>query len=304
MATHRCTLGRVVLAAAALAVAPVVADPVSAAAQAPTAAPAGQQPPPGTPQRGGEGRGEGRGEGGGRGQGRGGGGPRGAAPLNFEDRAGFEQIFDGVSMKNWDGDPTFWKVENGALVGTSTEANAVKENTFVIWRGGEPADFELKLEYRMSSTNSGIQFRSTHLPSGSKAGDETVTGKWVLKGYQADIDFDNRYTGMIYEERGREFLMQRGQAVQIGPDASSRQIGNLQRNADELKALIKAGEWNTVHLIARGTTIMNIVNGHVTAFIVDDDAKGRALKGLLGFQIHTGPPMKIEFRNIYLKTVK
>ena len=126
----------------------------------------------------------------------------------------------------------------------------------------------------------------------------------MLKGYQADIDFDNRFTGMIYEERGRGFLMQRGQAVEIGPDGVSRMIGNLERNADELKALIKAGEWNTVHLIARGNTIMNIVNGHVTAFIVDDDAKGRALKGLLGFQIHTGPPMTIEFRNIYLKTVK
>lgn len=263
-------------------------------AQAPAAGaaqpPAGQQPPAGSPQ---EGRGQGRG------QGRGG-GPRGAAPLNFEDLAGFEQIFDGVSMKNWDGDGAYWKAENGALVGESTAANAVKENTFVIWRGGEPGDFELKLEYRMSSTNSGIQFRSTHVPAGGE-GRGAVTGRWVLKGYQADIDFANQYTGMIYEERGRGFLMQRGQAVEIGPDGVSKMIGNLERNADELKALVKPGEWNTVHLIARGNTIMNIVNGHVTAFIVDDDAKGRALKGLLGFQIHVGPPMKIEFKNIYLK---
>jgi hypothetical protein len=272
-----------VLATAALVAAPFIAQ--VAAAQPPPAAPPGQ--------RGAEGRG----------QGRGGGGPRGAAPLNFEDRTGFEQIFDGVSMKNWDGDPAYWKAENGALVGTSTAENAVKENTFVIWRGGEPADFELKLEYRMSSTNSGIQFRSTRVPPGGE-GRGAVTGKWVLKGYQADIDFDNQFTGMIYEERGRGFLMQRGQAVEIGPDGASKMIGSLELNANELKALIKAGEWNTVHLIARGNTIMNIVNGHVTAFIVDDDAKGRALKGLLGFQIHVGPPMKIEFRNIYLKTVK
>ncbi len=293
MVSKRWSFGQVALVAAVVA-APLTVPPVRAAddRQAPAAQqpPAGQQAPPGAPQRGGEGRGRG--------------GPRGAAPLNFEDRAGFVQIFDGVSMKNWDGDSTFWKAENGALVGTSTEANAVKENTFVIWRGGEPADFELKLEYRMSSTNSGIQFRSTHLPPGTKVGNEVVAGKWVLKGYQADIDFDNRFTGMIYEEKGRGLLMQRGQAVEIGPDGTSRQIGNLERNADELKALIKAGEWNTVHLIARGNTIVNIVNGHVTAFIVDDDAKGRALRGLLGFQIHVGPPMKIEFRNIYLKTVK
>jgi hypothetical protein len=95
--------------------------------------------------------------------------------------------------------------------------------------------------------------------------------------------------------------MQRGQAIEIGADGVSRQIGKLEMNADELKSLIKSGDWNSVHLIARGNTIMNIVNGHVTAFIVDDDPKGRAMKGLLGFQIHVGDPMKIEFRNIYLK---
>ena len=258
----------------------------SLAAQQP---PAGGQPPQG------------------RGQGRGGGGMRGAQPLNFEDRAGFQSIFDGT-MKNWDGDPAIWKAEGNVLTGTTTAENPLKENTFVIWRGGEPGDFELKAEYRMSATNSGIQFRSVHLPQGTPAPTPTnpdgkIAGKWVLKGYQADIDFANQFTGMIYEERGRGFLMQRGQAVEIGPDGVSRMIGNLERNADELKALIKPGEWNTVHLIARGNTIMNIVNGHVTAFIVDDDAKGRALKGLLGFQIHVGPPMKIEFRNIYLKKI-
>jgi len=232
--------------------------------------------------------------------------PRGALPLNFEDHTGFQPIFDGT-MKNWDGDPAIWKADGNTLVGTTTAENPLKENTFVIWRGGEPADFELKVEYRMSATNSGIQFRSVHLPQGTQTNPSNpnakIAGKWVLKGYQADIDFANQYTGMIYEERGRGFLMQRGQAIEIGPDAVSRQIGNLEMNADELKALIKPGDWNTVHLIARGNTIMNIVNGHVTAFIVDDDAKGRAMKGLLGFQIHVGPPMKIEFRNIYLKTL-
>ena len=243
----------------------------------------------------------------GRGQGRGGGGMGGAQPLNFEERTGFQPIFDGT-MKNWDGDPAIWKAEGNVLVGTTTEANPLKENTFVIWRGGEPGDFELKVEYRMSATNSGIQFRSAHLPQGTPAAtpdnpDAKIAGKWVLKGYQADIDFANQFTGMIYEERGRGFLMQRGQAIEIGPDGVSRQIGNLEMNAGELKTLIKPGDWNTVHLIARGNTIVNIVNGHVTAFIVDDDAKGRALKGLLGFQIHVGPPMKIEFRNIFLKSL-
>jgi hypothetical protein len=216
------------------------------------------------------------------------------------DRSGFEPIFDGT-MKNWDGDPAYWKAENGVLVGETTAENALKENTFVIWRGGEPADFELKLEFRMSSTNSGIQFRSQHVPPGTAQGNSSVQGKWVLKGYQADIDFNNQFTGMIYEERGRGFLMQRGQAVYIGADGSKKVVGNLERAADELKAAIKPGDWNNVHLIARGNTLVNIVNGQVMAVIVDDDAKGRAMKGLLGFQIHVGPPMKIEFKNVALK---
>jgi hypothetical protein len=227
------------------------------------------------------------------------GGAPGAQPLNLDDRSGFESIFDGT-MKNWDGDTTYWRAENGALVGETNEANKLAENTFVIWRGGEPSDFELKLEFRMNATNSGIQFRGAHVPPGGE-GKGTVKGKWVLKGYQADIDYDNRYTGMIYEERGRGFLMQRGQAVYIGADGSKKVVGSLERNADELKAIIKPGDWNYVHLIARGNTLINMVNGQVTAILVDDDAKERAMKGLLGFQIHVGPPMKIEFRNIYLK---
>ena len=105
---------------------------------------------------------------------------RGAQPLNLDDRSGFESIFDGT-MKNWDGDTTYWKAVNGALVGETTEANKLAENTFVIWRGGEPADFELKLEFRMNATNSGIQFRSSLVPPGGE-GKGAVKGKWVLKG--------------------------------------------------------------------------------------------------------------------------
>jgi Domain of Unknown Function (DUF1080) len=288
--------GLAMLTAGVVVTAPI-ARGVSAQGTA-AAQPSATQQPPATP--------EGRGQAPGRGEGRGRGGPRGAAPLDLADHTGFDSIFDGTTLKNWDGDPAYWRAENGMLVGQTTEANPLKENTFVIYRGGEPADFELKVEYRMSATNSGIQFRSTHLPQGTKTGangSQVIAGKWVLKGYQADIDFDNQFTGMIYEERGRGFLMQRGQAVYIGADAKPKMIGDLERNPDDLKSLIKAGEWNNVHLIARGNTLINIVNGHVTAVLVDDDAKGRALKGLLGFQIHVGPPMKIEFRNIYLKTL-
>ena len=231
----------------------------------------------------------------GRGRGGRGQGPRGADPLVLDDHAGFQAIFDGTSLKGWDGDPSFWRAENGVIVGQSTEQNPIKQNTFLIWRGGEPADFELKVEFRVDATNSGVQFRSVQLPPGPDV------GKWVMKGYQADIDFANQYTGQIYEERGRGFLAMRGQAVYVPDGGRPKVIGKLEQTPDELKTIIKVNGWNQVHLIARGNTIIQILNGAVTSVVVDDDSKNRALNGLLGFQLHVGPPMKAEFRNIWLK---
>jgi 3-keto-disaccharide hydrolase len=252
--------------------------------------PAGQQPPP-------------QGQQAPQGQGRrgGGGGMRGPAPLGFDNRAGFKAIFDGTSLKDWDGDPDYWRVEGGALVGETTEAKPLKENTFLIYRGGAPADFELKVEFRISNTNSGIQYRSVHLPPGTPSGNGSVAGKWVLKGYQADIDIANQYTGMLYEERGRAFLAPRGSVGYQSAEAKGT-IGSLE-TSDTLKSYIKEKDWNQFHVIANGTTLIHILNGHVTAVFVDDDVQNRTLQGLLGFQIHVGPPMKVEFKNVYLKTL-
>ena len=221
----------------------------------------------------------------------GGGGP-GIEPLALDDRTGFEAIFDGKTLNGWDGDPQFWRVENETIIGESTAEKPIKLNTFLIWRGGQPKDFELKLEYRLNSTNSGVQYRSVELPE---------VGKWVLKGYQADIDFENRFTGQLYEERGRGFLAMRGQMTRL-QSGKKQIIANL-RGGDELKALIRTNDWNQVHIIARGNVLTHIFNGHLMAQAVDEDAANRALSGLLGFQMHVGPPMKLELRNIWLKNL-
>lgn len=221
----------------------------------------------------------------------GGRGPMGPEAINIEDRTGFEPIFDGKTLNGWDGDPSLWRVENGTIVGETSAATPLKQNSFLIWRGGKPANFELKLDLKMNSTNSGIQYRSVELPD---------VGKWVLKGYQADIDFENRYTGQLYEERGRQFLAMRGQMTQIQAGNKKKIVANL-RSGDELKTLIKTNDWNQVHIIARGNVLTHIFNGQLMAQAVDDDAAGRALAGLLGFQMHVGPPMKLELRNIWLK---
>ncbi|MBI2689999.1 MAG: DUF1080 domain-containing protein [Acidobacteria bacterium] len=203
---------------------------------------------------------------------------------------GFESIFDGT-MKGWDGDPDFWRAENGALVGESTKEKPLKVNTFLIWRTGKPANFELKLDFKMNSTNSGVQYRSVEMPD---------IGKWVLKGYQADFDFENRYTGQLYEERGRGFLAMRGQVATIEDGKRPRVIANLKSNED-LRGAVNINGWNTLHIIARGNVLIHILNGQLAAAFVDDDAKNRAMDGLIGFQMHVGPPMKVEYKNIYLK---
>jgi hypothetical protein len=276
--------------------------------------PAAAAPEGGAGSQGREGRG-GRDVGGGRG-----GGAGSLAPIPFGQRTGFQPIFDGKTLNGWDGDPTFWRVENGAIVGESTASRPVTQNTFLIWRGGEPADFELKLEFRINSTNSGVQYRSQQLPEAGEG--QSRIGKWVLKGYQADIDFNNQYTGMLYEERGREFLARRGMLGYVGPNqppagrrgqaatpapgsAAPGPRGRLGQLADDeaLKAHINQNDWNQFHVIARGNVLIHVLNDHVTMVFVDDDAANRAMKGLIGLQMHTGAPMKVEFRDIFLKTL-
>jgi hypothetical protein len=206
------------------------------------------------------------------------------------EETGFQPIFDGRSLAGWDGDPGFWRVEGGALVGQTTTEKQPEQNTFLIWRGGSPADFELKLQFKLTGFNSGIQFRSIELPD----------IKWAMKGYQADMDGQQQYTGQIYEERGRGFLAMRGQFSYI-PDGKKPGLVGSVGDSNELKALIKGEDWNDLHLITRGNTIVQLLNGRITSMLIDDDTAGRKMEGLIGIQVHKGPPMKIEVRNIRLK---
>jgi len=222
------------------------------------------------------------------------GGRRQAAPV-ADDDAGFEPIFDGKTLNGWEGDATFWRVENGVIVAESTPERPVERNTFLIWRGGTLRDFELKLEYRLSeAANSGVQYRSQRLPE---------VGPWAMKGYQADMDGRDTYTGMVYEERGRGFLAPRGQFARVAPGGVRKLIA-VTGQPEELKAQLKTGDWNAMHIIARGNVLMHVVNGRLMAALVDEDSENRALEGLLGLQLHAGKPMRIEFRNIRLKKLR
>ncbi len=208
---------------------------------------------------------------------------------------GFEPIFDGASMSGWEGNPTYWRVENGALTGEVTPQTLLKSNTFVVWRGGSPHDFELKTEYRITSGgNSGINYRSVVIPD-----PVTPENRFSMRGYQCDIDAANRYTGQNYEEKGRLFLAQRGQMTRVVGTRKPVIVSSL-GDAGELAKHITP-DWNSVHLIIRGNLLVHIVNGHVMSIVIDDDVAGRSPGGLIGVQVHVGPPMKVAFRNIRLR---
>ena len=222
---------------------------------------------------------------------------------------GFVNIFNGKNLNNWEGDPTYWRVENGNLVGEITPQTLLKTNSFIVWKGGEPANFELKGEFNITEKgNSGINYRSEKL----------TDIPYALKGYQADIDGANRYTGQNYEERGRTTLAYRGQITSI-----NSQTGNwkpedvkakVQRNAwsdlkvtgslgntDSLKTKIKSQDWNSFHLIVKGNRLQHYINGILMSDVTDDDAVNGKAKGIIGVQVHVGPPMRVEYRNLRLK---
>ncbi len=208
------------------------------------------------------------------------------------DDEGFRSIFDGKTLDGWDGDPKFWSVEDGAMTGETTPDNPTPGNTFIVWRGGTPADFELKVEYRLRNHNSGIQVRSFEKP------DEW--GRWVIGGYQADIAEAKQFDGILYGERFRGILCMRGDKTVIGEDHKPKIVGKL-GDPTELLSHVKPNDWNEYHIIAKGNRLIHSVNGHQMVECTDDDVEMRRADGLLAFQLHAGPPMKVQFRNIRLK---
>ncbi len=211
------------------------------------------------------------------------------------DEPGFESIFDGQTLSGWKGNPTYWRVENGALVGEITPQTVLKSNTFIIWQGGNPRDFELKLEYRITAGgNSGINYRSAVVPD-----PVTPANEYAMRGYQCDLDGRRQYVGNNYEEKGRLFLGVRGQLTRVVGGRPPVLVSRIGDNA-ELGKLV-TDDWNQIHLIIRGNTLIHIVNNQVMCVVIDDDAANRPAAGQIGVQVHVGPPMKVEYRNIRLK---
>jgi hypothetical protein len=196
-------------------------------------------------------------------------------------------IFNGKDLMGWEGDPKLWSVKDGAITG-STIDNPLKYNKFLLWTGTVD-NFELKCKFRMDGGNSGIQYRSKHLKD---------KGEFVVGGYQADMAVGGNYTGILYEERGRQILAQVGQKIIIDPKGTKYLVGSL---GDGLGKKFDIKEWHDYLIVAKGNHLQQFIDGKQTIDVIDHDQAGRALDGILALQIHVGGDMITQFKDIQLK---
>ncbi len=201
-------------------------------------------------------------------------------------------LYDGGDLSGWTGRDDLWSTENGQIVGRTVPENPLKGNTFLIWEGGQPDNFELTLEFKIEGGNSGIQYRS-------KVVDQQG---FVVGGYQADIDFGNRYAGILYEEKGRGILAERGQKVTIGADGKkeTQQFGK----AEDLGKGIHPGQWNDFRVVANGNHLQHFINDTLTMEVIDQQSDQAATNGVIALQLHAGPPMIVRFKNIKIRELK
>jgi hypothetical protein len=210
---------------------------------------------------------------------------------------GFLRIFDGKDLTGWDGDPKLWSVKDGAITGQTTAENPAKGNTFLIWTNGTVADFELRCSFKLTPgdpkdfANSGIQYRSKVLDPAN----------WVVGGYQADMEAGPTYTGILYEERmTRGVMAARGEKVVWDKDGKKQVVSSV-GDAAEIGAAIKKGDWNNYVIIARGNHLQQFINGKQTVDVTDECEAKRAMSGVLALQLHAGPPMMAQFKDIRIK---
>jgi hypothetical protein len=213
-------------------------------------------------------------------------------PLVAAEDGEFKSIFNGKDLSGWDGDPKFWSVRDGALTGQTTKENPTRGNTFIIWRDGKVDDFELRLKFKIIGGNSGIQYRSKEIGT-----------NWVIGGYQADFEAGETYSGILYEERGRGILAQRGQKTVVEENGKPKVVGSV-GDSKQIQAAIKKEDWNDYTISARGYHFIHKINGMTTVDVEDQDMDKRLDSGLLALQLHAGPPMTVQFKDIQIKRLK
>jgi hypothetical protein len=220
----------------------------------------------------------------------------------------FKSIFNGKDLTGWEGTMEFWSVRDGAITGQTTAEKKLNANTFLVYKDAQPANFELRLSFRLTpnndrnSANSGVQYRSKVMNPAT----------FVVGGYQADIDSTGRYAGMLYEEKGRGILMGPGEKIKVGDTTVDPNTKKSKTAVEKLSgatppadilAAYKLGEWNQLTIIANGNHVQHFLNGKLTADVIDGDPTLAPTSGVIALQLHTGPPMTVQFKDVQLKTL-
>ena len=203
----------------------------------------------------------------------------------------FQKIFDGESLNGWKAlNMSYWSVRDGAITGQSTPENPCKANQFMAWQGGDVADFELKLKFRVKGNggNSGVQFRSVLRPDG------------LAVGYQADIFQSGGYLGGVCDEihtrKGPELLSANGKKTVI--DENGKRTAT---SLGQVATMKPTGEWNEYRITAKGQQIILEINGVKSTELIDQEKGHFDLSGFLGLQLRSGEPMTVQFKDIYLR---
>lgn len=200
------------------------------------------------------------------------------------------KLFNGVDLGGWEGAPGWWRVEDGALTSESTAEKPCKACNYLVWKGAQPADFELSADFRLSrQANSGIQIRSETRPN------------WDTYGYQADMTGDGGLVGFLYHHK-RGLIVGRGEKVTFTAEGK-REVEKI-GDPKELLKVFKPGDWNSYRVVCRGPEIAIYLNGVLMSRVTDNDPTQAASRGIIALQMHPGPPMKVQFKNLVLKTQK
>src|SRR5688572_12420736 len=211
--------------------------------------------------------------------------------------AGFasaQNPFNGKDLTGWEGNPAFWSVKDGTITGQTTKENPTKGNTFLIYTNGTVDDFELRLSYKIVGGNSGIQYRSK----------VTNPKNWVVGGYQGDFEAGKTYSGILYEELGRGILAKRGEKVVIKEDTGKPEVVGSLGKSEDIQKKIKNEDWNDYVIIAKGNHLQHFINGTQTVDVIDEQKSKAAKSGILALQLHAGPPMTVQFKDVRIKPLK
>lgn len=214
--------------------------------------------------------------------------------------AGMKPLFNGKDLTGWDGDPRLWSVKDGALRGETTSENPAKGNTFIIWKEGKVADFDLRFTFRCTATNnSGVQYRSKHITEGK------TNNSWVVRGYQHELRNETKLpsvAGFIYDEGGK-----RGRVCLVGEKAEwtdKKEVKGSLIDQAGYEKLFKLNDWNDVVIVAKGNHIQHYLNNQLILDFTDNDPQLALKEGVVALQLHAGAPMWVEFKNIRLKDLK